>query len=403
MTDLIDHALPRLDGAAALGRAGRRSLLAGVSLILLLSACAAVDPPGGTSHEASPEGPDEQVAAPDTGNGDEPGFEPEADSEVEQEAPVDDGPTGPAVTIAFGGDVMFEGMIEPQLAADPEGLLAPIAPVFAEADLTVVNLETTITDRGEPEPKGFTFRAPPTGLLAMQAAGVDVASLANNHGMDYGLIGLEDTLAAAEEANFPLIGAGRDLHEAFAPHIATIRGREIAVIGATQVMDTAFFDTWRATDDQPGLAFAKHEYEADLIDAVTAARERSDTVVVYLHWGTEGERCPSERQTGLAERLADAGADIVVGSHAHRLQGTGMLGDTLIDYGLGNFVFYSRQSPGIDTGVLMVTVEGQEILEYEWVPARLEEGIPHPLGGDEATAAIAAWEDLRSCADLSAS
>jgi poly-gamma-glutamate capsule biosynthesis protein CapA/YwtB (metallophosphatase superfamily) len=367
---------------AALGR----TTLAALSCALVVAACAATEGQVGGPPDAA--GPTEP-AEPDSPDPD-PGPEPE-------------GPTGPPVRIAFAGDIMFEGMIEPQLEADPERLLDPIAPVFAEADLAVANLETAITDGGDPEPKGFAFRAPASGLTALQQAGIDVVSLANNHGMDYGLSGLEDTLDAADEAGLALIGAGRDRDGAFAPYTTTIRGREIAVIGATQVMDTAFFDTWPATDDRPGLASAKFELEADLIDAVTETRERADTVVVYLHWGVEGERCPSERQQGLAERLADAGADIVVGTHAHRLQGTGMLDDTLIDYGLGNFVFWSQYSPGIDSGVLMVTVEGTDVVDHEWVPATLREGIPHPLDGDEATAAIDAWEELRGCTGLSAS
>lgn len=374
-----------------------RSGLAALVCALVVTACAA-------SEGSVGEPPDGAEPADAAETEPEPALEPEPDPEAAPEPePEPEGPTGPPVTIAFGGDIMFEGMIEPQLEADPEGLLTPIAPVFAEADLAVANLETAITEAGEPAPKGFNFRAPASGLTAVQRAGIDVVSLANNHGMDYGPTGLEDTLDAADEAGLPLIGAGRDLDEAFAPFTATIRGREIAVIGATQVLDSAFFDTWAADDDQPGLASAKFEREADLIDAVAEAREHADTVVVYLHWGVEGERCPSERQQGLAERLADAGADIVVGTHAHRLQGTGMLGDTLVDYGLGNFVFYSQYSPGIDSGVLMVTVEGRAIVEHEWVPATLREGIPHPLDGDDAAEAIDAWEELRGCAGLSAS
>lgn len=391
--------MPYLLRPNARARAG----LAAALVALLIAACGSTEEMAGSSPDSAGE-----TAATEPGSDRDPPVdaEVEPDAEVQPDAEVEpeveEGPTGPPVTIAFAGDVIFEGMIEPQLQADPEGLLDPIAPVFADADLTVVNLETAITERGDPEPKGFTFRAPPSGLTALQNAGVDVVSLANNHGMDFGQTGLEDTLDAADEAGLPLVGAGRDLDEAFAPHVATIRGRQIAVIGATQVMDTVFFDTWPATEDRPGLAFAKHEHEADLIDAVTETREQADTVVVYLHWGVEGERCPTERQQGLAQRLADAGADIVVGTHAHRLQGTGMLDDTLIDYGLGNFVFYSRYSPGIDSGVLMVTVEGRDIVDHEWVPATLREGIPHPLDGDEAAEAVADWESLRDCTELSA-
>lgn len=379
-----------------------RASLASLAALLVVTGCgdggeASQAPPSVVEPEGSGEASDSDDLA---GDADPAGPVEAAEEDQAEPEPGKTEPEGPPVTIAFGGDVMFEGMIRPQLDADPQGLLSPIADVVADADLTVVNLETAITEGGEPAPKGFNFRAPATALEALQAGGIDVATLANNHGMDFGQSGLEDTLSAAEDFGFPLIGAGRDKVEAFAPYTTTIRGREIAVIGATQVMDSAFFDSWPATDERPGLASAKFEHEADLLDAVATARKSADTVVVYLHWGVEGQSCPTGDQTGLADRLADAGADIVVGTHAHRLQGTGMLGDTLVDYGLGNFVFYSQQSPGIDTGVLMVTVEGREVVDYAWVPARIDAGVPRPLEGEAANAAVAAWDELRSCTDL---
>lgn len=297
---------------------------------------------------------------------------------------------------------MFEGMIRPQLDADPVALLAPISPILGAADLAVVNLETAITTGGSPVPKQYVFRAPATGMQALRAAGVDVASLANNHGVDYGVQGLEDTLSAARENGITVVGAGDNAAGAYAPFTATIRGREIAIIGATQVMDAAFLATWPASEDRPGLASAKDEHEDRLLRAVEEARARSDTVVVYLHWGVEREHCPVEHQQTLARRLADAGADVVVGSHAHRLQGAGMLDGVLVGYGLGNFVFYTGEGPGVETGVLTVTIDGRDVVEYGWTPARLRQGIPHPLRGEEAATAFAAWEQLRECTDLSA-
>jgi poly-gamma-glutamate capsule biosynthesis protein CapA/YwtB (metallophosphatase superfamily) len=383
----------------------RRWLALTALLACLLAACATAELESGSADPAEAEEAGGEEAG---GEEADPGADPDASPSPLPDPAPDDAlepeteRIGPPVTIAFGGDVMFEGMIRPQLDADPEGLLDPIVPVFADADLTVVNLETAITTGGTPEPKRFVFRAPPTALDALDAAGIAAASLANNHGLDFGQEGLTDTLAAGREAEVELIGAGEDIDAAFAPFTARVRGRDIAVIAATQVMDTVFHDTWPATEDRAGLAFAKHEHEQDLVDAVVAAKQEHDIVVVYLHWGFEGEHCPSDRQTGLARALADAEADVVVGTHAHRLQGAGMLDDTLIGYGLGNFVFYSQSGPGTDTGVLKVTVDVDGVLGYEWVPARLREGIPHPLEGDEAEAALAAWEELRDCTDLSA-
>jgi poly-gamma-glutamate synthesis protein (capsule biosynthesis protein) len=123
--------------------------------------------------------------------------------------------------------------------------------------------------------------------------------------------------------------------------------------------------------------------------------------VVFLHWGTEGETCPTERQETLADELIAAGADIVVGSHAHRLQGAGRDGQAFVAYGLGNFVFYSPEgSPGAATGVLLVTATGRTIDEYRWAPATIRDGIPTPLEGTEAEEAVASWDELRECAGL---
>ncbi len=91
------------------------------------------------------------------------------------------------------------------------------------------------------------------------------------------------------------------------------------------------------------------------------AARSSDVVVVYLHWGTEGRSCPDARQPALARLLAEAGADVVVGSHAHVLLGSGWLGDTYVDYGLGNFLWYHDHHP--ETGVLRLTVRDGEVVD----------------------------------------
>ncbi len=308
-------------------------------------------------------------------------------------------PPGP-VTIAFGGDVHFSGFLAEDLAADPLNLLDPVGRMMGDADLAIVNLETAVTERGSPSAKEFNFRTTPAAFDALAAAGIDVASMANNHGLDYGRVGLEDSLAHAAEAGFPVIGIGRNAAEAYAPFSATINGRRIAVIAATQVLDSSLIATWTATADQPGLASAK---EVDtLAAAVRAARAEHDTVVVFLHWGIEGQTCPAPRQLDLADTLIEAGADIIVGGHAHRVQGGGIKDGALVHYGLGNFVFYTPGGPGTTSGVLLVTVSGRTIDDYVWVPARLRDGVATALVGEEADAQSAAWEALRDCTDLAA-
>lgn len=305
---------------------------------------------------------------------------------------------GSPVVLAFGGDVHFEGTLESKLADAPSRLLAPIEPVLDDADLAVVNLETAVTTRGKPAAKEFVFRAPPTAFAALRGGGVDVASMANNHGLDYGMLGLRDSLAAAKRYRFPVIGIGLDDVEAYSPYRATVRGQRIAILGATQVLDNHLASAWTAGLRKPGLASAKKV--ARLLKAVTAARQTADTVVVFLHWGRELERCATKDQRWLAELLVGAGADVVVGGHAHRLLGTGRKGKALVSYGLGNFVWYGTSKLSTQTGVLLVTVTGRRVDGYRWVPARVVDGVPRPLTGTERRRGIASWNALRGCSGL---
>ncbi|MEU6719446.1 CapA family protein [Nonomuraea sp. NPDC046802] len=302
-------------------------------------------------------------------------------------------------TISFGGDVHFEGGLRGRLA-NPDTALGPIADVLSEADMAMVNLETAITTGGTPAPdKEYTFRAPPTAFTALKAAGVDVASMANNHGMDYMETGLTDTLAAIKQSGFPVVGIGKDAAQAYKPFRKTVNGNRVAVIGATQVIDEEFVQAWTATAGKGGLASARDE--VSLLRAVRKARKNSDTVIVHLHWGTEMQKCPNAAQRSLAPRLVDAGADVVVGGHAHLLQGSGYLDKAYVNYGLGNFIFYnSKPATTGRTGVLTLTIKGRKVLKDDWTPATIEGGVPVPMTGTAGTQAVEDWKALRSCAGL---
>ena len=177
-----------------------------------------------------------------------------------------------------------------------------------------------------------------------------------------------------------------------------MNGQRIAIIGATQVLDDELISAWTAGPAKPGLASAKDVPR--LVRAVRAARATSDTVVVFLHWGVELRQCPSPDQRALAKQLVAAGADIVVGGHAHRVQGAGRMGRALVGYGLGNFVWYGTSELSTQTGVLVVTVEQRHVLGYRWVPARIVDGVPRPLTGAERGRELANWRSLRGCTGL---
>src|ERR1022692_1852979 len=267
------------------------------------------------------------------------------------------------ITLAFAGDVHFTGRTT-QLLRHPATAFGPISSLLRSADLTLVNLETAVTARGEPQPKYYHFRTTPVAFTALRDAGIDVANMANNHAMDYGRVGLSDTLAAASKAHFPVIGVGRNAAAAWAPYVVTIKGIRIALIGVSQVAELA--SSWVATSTRSGVANTINIRRT--LAAVRAARRIANVVIVIMHWGTEGEACPDAAQLALAPQLASAGANVIIGSHAHMLQGSGWLGHTFVAYGMANFLWWET-SYSTATGVLLLTLHRHGPLTARFVPA----------------------------------
>ena len=302
-----------------------------------------------------------------------------------------------SVTLAFAGDVNFASRTA-RLLTDPATAFGPIASVLRSADLTAVNLETAVTGRGVPQPKNYHFRTTPLAFAALRDAGVELVTMANNHVLDYGPVGLADTLAAAKAARFPYVGIGINAAAAWAPYVTTIKGMTIAIVGVSQVAELA--SSWVATGTRPG--------EANAIDlsrtlaAVRAARRLARTVIVFMHWGTEGDACPDQAQLSLAPQLAAAGASIIIGAHAHMLQASGWLGHTFVAYGMGNFLWWER-SWSTASGVLELTLHPHGPLTARFIPAVVSStGQPVVDRGVAARQAAAHYARLRACAGLTA-
>jgi poly-gamma-glutamate capsule biosynthesis protein CapA/YwtB (metallophosphatase superfamily) len=311
--------------------------------------------------------------------------------------------SGKPVTLAFGGDVHFEGAVGQRLTEDPATALGTtVSPLLANSNVRMVNLESALTAGKCPQPqdKPFIFYAPPTALTALRSASVTVISQGNDHALDCGQTGLAQGLDATKQAAFPDVGIGGNAAQAFAPYRTTIKGQRISIISATQIIAPSLVTTWTATSSQGGVASALDPTQ--LIHAVQVARRTSDTVVVYLHWGAETVACPAPEQEPLAGELVKAGADIVVGSGAHVLLGGGYLGSAYVDYGLGNFAFYDNTAPETNSGALLITVVGRHVLGATWRPATIVSGLPQPLTGTPAATALQSWNAAQSCTNLSA-
>ncbi len=266
-------------------------------------------------------------------------------------------PTGASpgrISLAFAGDVHFERAARSLLTL-PAPLTTAVRDTLARADFAMVNLETALGEGGAPLPgKDFTFRAPVSSLDTLAKTGVDAVSMANNHAADFGSSVFAQTLAARRTAPIPIVGVGRDQAEAFTPLRLDVRGVSVAVLASSQIRDVTSREH-AAGPSTPGIA--TNLDPGPLRRAVRAAAATSDVVVVMLHWGSQYTSCADEQQRETAQLLASDGADVIVGGHAHRPQGSGWLGPAYVAYGLGNFVWYNNEGASAETGVLTVTVD----------------------------------------------
>lgn len=239
------------------------------------------------------------------------------------------------VRLAAVGDVSPGSAIADVRRHGPSWHWAKVGAWLRARDLVVANLETAVGTGGRPWPgKPFHFLSPPATIRAMaRAGGVDVVTVANNHGVDFGRATFASGLRTIRRAGILPVGGGTDLTGALAPAIVVRGGLRIAFVGFDGYQPFGFW----ATDHRAGLAPAT---VAAVRRAVGAARTRADIVIAYLHWGVELQTTPNAQQRRLAAAAFAAGADIVLGAHPHVLQPVRTRsGGRLVAYSLGNFVF----------------------------------------------------------------
>ena len=237
--------------------------------------------------------------------------------------------SGPIRLTALG-DISFEGRM-----ADAAGIdvFSDIVQCFQGSDLVLANLECALTERGHPIPGKCTLRGTQRWAQVLRSAGIDLVSLANNHTMDYGAVGLADTMAALDAAGIKHVGAGSDRDAACAPVFLELLGRRLAVLARSAVVVSAH--TY-ASETAPGVARFEPE---ETLKAIRRCRQQVDDVVLLLHWGLEEYAYPSPDQRRTAAALIEAGANVIIGHHPHVLQGFERIGRGVVFYSLGNFLF----------------------------------------------------------------
>ena len=210
-------------------------------------------------------------------------------------------------------------------------------------DVRIVNLETAVTAGGEPWPgKGIHYRMHPGNLPCLTAARIDCCVLANNHVLDWGHAGLEDTLASLAAAGIRTAGAGRDAIEAVAPAVLPLPGGRRLLVHAWGLPSSGVPYGWRAASRRPGVNLLPDVLPASLdtvASALRATRRPDDLVVVSLHWGPNWGYAVPEAERAFARALIDeAGADLVHGHSSHHPKGIEVHRGKLILYGCGDFL-----------------------------------------------------------------
>ena len=300
------------------------------------------------------------------------------------------------VTIAAVGDVMLARDLITLM--DEHGSLYPyerVLDLLRDADITIANLEGALTERGLPVEKLYNFRTPPRFAIGLTEAGIDVVALGNNHTADYGVVGVQDTLAALDDVGLLYSGAGMDEAAARAPAIVEVAGLRIAFLSYTDQLVNTFASSYGA-----GVAYAD---AASITEDVGAARLVADVVVVSIHSGLEYVDEPTAVQQELAHAAIDAGALLVLGHHPHTLQRLEEYGGGLIAYSLGNFIFdldaedLENLGPrAFETVVLYVTLTKAGIVDVRVASVFIDpfENRPRPATDDEAAAILGRLGEL---------
>lgn len=258
------------------------------------------------------------------------------------------------VTLAAVGDVLVN-------RPDPEAALAGIGPLLAAADATFGNFEGVLTDTRLVTPGGSASSLTQT-RNAGGLVGLDVVSLANNHAMDAGRLGLVDTVETLGRHGIATAGAGPTLADALKPAVLERADMRIVVLAVTAVLQhgaearsgTPGVAPLRADDCYlspypggcaPGLpprvlsVLSESDWEA-VAGAVTGARASADIIVASVHWGDHTRPWVlTDHERLCAELLAEAGANLVLGHHQHMLRGVEVIGRTPVFFGLGHIVF----------------------------------------------------------------
>jgi len=258
--------------------------------------------------------------------------------------------TKKSLTFIFVGDIMLSRAVGDKMEKESDWTwpFLKIRDWLKNADITFGNLEGPISDQGMNVGSIYSFRADPRSIAGLEYAGFDVLSVANNHMGDWASPAFEDTLERLTKANIDYIGGGYNGEEAYKPLKKEMNDTNFCFFAYTDLGPRSF----EAGTDNPGMAFLDIESAQKDIEKY---EKNCDITIVSLHFGEEYKEKATSRQKAIAKALVNAGADLIIGHHAHVIEEVEMIGDAYVYYGLGNFVFDQMFSEKTRRGIALVT------------------------------------------------
>lgn len=298
------------------------------------------------------------------------------------------------VLLSFVGDVSLadDWYIMPKYderGKNVYGILSEnVVNIMTSSDIMVANNEFTISNRGEKMPnKYYTFRGSPERLTIYKEMGVNLVTLANNHIYDYGETAFYDALDALEEYDIPYIGAGRNIEEAKEPFYYIINGYKIGFVNATRA--EKYILTPEATDTTGGVLRCYDP--TTFINVIEETKKQSDFVIALVHWGKEDSTELEQVQLDTSKQYIDAGADLIVGTHAHTLQGIDFYNNKAIVYNIGDFIFNHETK---DTGIFQLKIDNAGNFKYYFIPCKQQDKYTFLLTGEEQIRVLNKMRDL---------
>jgi poly-gamma-glutamate capsule biosynthesis protein CapA/YwtB (metallophosphatase superfamily) len=271
--------------------------------------------------------------------------------------------------LVFVGDVAPGRSMEAQLARyGPAYPWRGLELLLQDADLAVANLESVLSTHGEPLQKPYVIRAHPSWAQSLVEGGFDLVTVANNHALDYGQVGLDQTLDTLAALDVASVGAGRTAEEARRSALFTVAGVRVAVLGYAA-------PRWNGSEDVPTTDRLAWAVPGQIAKDVRAVRGSADLVVVLLHAGTEYAAEPSADQVAAARAAIDAGADLVVGHHPHVTQTVERYKQGLVVYSLGDTVFDIPRVAAMRGDLLRIHATQAGLVRAELWPFWIEDEI----------------------------